>query len=80
MSSSISASHTKEVIFNIQMQNKVKGMNCIKILRKLYYESDYDQSGKLNREELYILFAKARIFLSRQDVNMMFNYFDVNRD
>ena len=77
---SLSANSIKEILFNLKMQLKNKGLASSKGLLKNFLEADRDRSGYLNREEFESLLQKSGIFLSRMDITYLMRYFDKNKD
>ncbi|OMJ83337.1 hypothetical protein SteCoe_15736 [Stentor coeruleus] len=77
---SLSANSLKEILFNLQMQLKNKGLSSGKQLLKNFLDADTDKSGFLSREEFESLLNKSGIFLSRMDVTYLMRHFDRNKD
>ena len=77
---SLSANSIKEIVFNLQMQLKNKGISSSKNLLKNFLVADIDRSGFLNREEFEVLLQKSGIFLSRMDITYLMRFFDKNKD
>jgi Ca2+-binding EF-hand superfamily protein len=77
---SLSANSLKEILFNLQMQLKHKGITSSKTLLKSFLSADVDRSGFLDRAEFESLLNKSGIFLSRMDVNYLMRHFDTNQD
>ena len=77
---SMSAKSFNEIIFNLQMQMKIKGQNCIKSLIRNFAQADRDGSGFLDREEFEELLSSSNIFLAQVDITRLMRHFDKNQD
>lgn len=75
-----SANSLKEILFNLKMQLKNKGLTSSKNLLKNFLIADLDKSGFLDREEFEKLLQKSGIFLSRMDITYLMRAFDKNKD